>query len=253
MNSIRGYINSGARYLFLNSPYLQRMHEQYRARQRYRLMAAYLLCTLIIAGLCAASFLLMASGNSSEGIVRRKITKHFSSQLPIVNKSVFFLFLVLCLLLLLFLREYRRERRIMSSLAAPRMTQMDIVTSQLAVLTRLGLPMTEETILRFNLSLRRGNFDPNDYELLQALDGDNFTSLGATEQQLDRLPVHTVSKEEEMSCREDNRTCSVCLGAFEEGESLRTISCFHNFHKDCIDRWLMSNPTCPICKVYAVE
>ncbi|KAH7282285.1 hypothetical protein KP509_35G023500 [Ceratopteris richardii] len=43
--------------------------------------------------------------------------------------------------------------------------------------------------------------------------------------------------------------CSVCLSEFKEGEVLRLMpSCGHLFHKDCIDLWLLSNLTCPLCR-----
>nr|GMD02604.1 RING-H2 finger protein ATL51 [Ipomoea batatas] len=43
--------------------------------------------------------------------------------------------------------------------------------------------------------------------------------------------------------------CSVCLGEFLEGESLRLLNnCSHAFHLHCIDTWLKSKPSCPICR-----
>ncbi|XP_073127279.1 E3 ubiquitin-protein ligase ATL41-like [Henckelia pumila] len=46
--------------------------------------------------------------------------------------------------------------------------------------------------------------------------------------------------------------CSVCLCALEDGERLRLLpNCKHSFHVDCIDKWLGSNSTCPICRAEA--
>ncbi|CAO2815114.1 unnamed protein product [Amaranthus hypochondriacus] len=43
--------------------------------------------------------------------------------------------------------------------------------------------------------------------------------------------------------------CAVCLLEFEEGESIRTLPhCCHSFHVDCIDMWLRSHATCPLCR-----
>lgn len=43
--------------------------------------------------------------------------------------------------------------------------------------------------------------------------------------------------------------CAVCLLEFEEGESMRTLPlCCHSFHVDCIDMWLRSHATCPLCR-----
>lgn len=43
--------------------------------------------------------------------------------------------------------------------------------------------------------------------------------------------------------------CAVCLGDFEEGEELRAMpECLHTFHVPCIDMWLRSHSSCPICR-----
>ncbi|CAN7070629.1 unnamed protein product [Brassica oleracea var. botrytis] len=43
--------------------------------------------------------------------------------------------------------------------------------------------------------------------------------------------------------------CSICLGEFNEEESLRLLpNCNHIFHVVCIDRWLTSHSNCPLCR-----
>ncbi|KAF7083284.1 hypothetical protein CFC21_087093 [Triticum aestivum] len=43
--------------------------------------------------------------------------------------------------------------------------------------------------------------------------------------------------------------CSVCLEDLEDGEMVRELpSCKHIFHVECIDMWLHSHTTCPICR-----
>jgi hypothetical protein len=44
----------------------------------------------------------------------------------------------------------------------------------------------------------------------------------------------------------------VCLSEYERGDVLRTLPCFHSYHRDCIDKWLLQNNKCPMCK-FAVE
>ncbi|WCJ27713.1 RING/U-box superfamily protein [Euphorbia peplus] len=47
----------------------------------------------------------------------------------------------------------------------------------------------------------------------------------------------------------DGNDCSVCLAEFQENESLRLLpKCNHSFHLSCIDTWLKSNATCPLCR-----
>ncbi|KAJ1630687.1 hypothetical protein T492DRAFT_592687, partial [Pavlovales sp. CCMP2436] len=50
--------------------------------------------------------------------------------------------------------------------------------------------------------------------------------------------------------------CSICLSPFERGESVRVLVCRHFFHKECIDRWVVSMQLaadCPLCKRALME
>ncbi|KAG8057070.1 hypothetical protein GUJ93_ZPchr0002g26003 [Zizania palustris] len=43
--------------------------------------------------------------------------------------------------------------------------------------------------------------------------------------------------------------CAVCLSEFDDDETLRLLpKCSHVFHPDCIDTWLASHVTCPVCR-----
>ncbi|KAK8604872.1 hypothetical protein V6N13_082339 [Hibiscus sabdariffa] len=43
--------------------------------------------------------------------------------------------------------------------------------------------------------------------------------------------------------------CAVCLCEFEPEDKLRLLpKCSHAFHMDCIDTWLLSHSTCPLCR-----
>ncbi|KAL4182242.1 hypothetical protein AMTRI_Chr12g274980 [Amborella trichopoda] len=44
--------------------------------------------------------------------------------------------------------------------------------------------------------------------------------------------------------------CAVCLNRFESVELLRLLpKCKHAFHVECVDTWLESHSTCPLCRV----
>ncbi|KAH7306590.1 hypothetical protein KP509_22G021000 [Ceratopteris richardii] len=56
----------------------------------------------------------------------------------------------------------------------------------------------------------------------------------------------TVEQQEEAT---HSKECSICLGVFEVREAVRLLpSCHHLFHRSCIDPWLLSHPTCPLCR-----
>ncbi|GFP91036.1 E3 ubiquitin-protein ligase atl4 [Phtheirospermum japonicum] len=43
--------------------------------------------------------------------------------------------------------------------------------------------------------------------------------------------------------------CAVCLSRFEPHDQLRLLPlCCHAFHAACIDTWIVSNQTCPLCR-----
>jgi len=53
---------------------------------------------------------------------------------------------------------------------------------------------------------------------------------------------------QEAKAGQENNSCCICLCEFEDGDEVRSLPCFHMFHKEEIDRWLAQNNKCPICK-----
>ncbi|KAG4929944.1 hypothetical protein AAZX31_17G089000 [Glycine max] len=48
--------------------------------------------------------------------------------------------------------------------------------------------------------------------------------------------------------------CAVCLCEFSEDDKLRLLPmCTHAFHMNCLDTWLLSNSTCPLCRASLSE
>jgi len=39
--------------------------------------------------------------------------------------------------------------------------------------------------------------------------------------------------------------CVVCLGDFQEGDEVARLPCGHNFHENCVRRWLWNHKQCP--------
>ncbi|KAK6933193.1 Zinc finger, RING-type [Dillenia turbinata] len=76
--------------------------------------------------------------------------------------------------------------------------------------------------------------------------------LSSTESSIiDLIPTHKYKNKSETGRAddEDDATCAVCLCEFEEGEDLRTLpECLHSFHVPCIDMWLYSHASCPLCR-----
>ncbi|XP_060105061.1 RING finger protein 215 [Heteronotia binoei] len=43
-------------------------------------------------------------------------------------------------------------------------------------------------------------------------------------------------------------SCAICLDKFHKNQCLRVLPCLHEFHRDCVDPWLLLQQTCPLCK-----
>lgn len=59
------------------------------------------------------------------------------------------------------------------------------------------------------------------------------------------------SPEERQFCSGDsNIQCAICLEDFVEGEMISVLACSasHAFHPTCINKWLESQSTCPVCR-----
>merc|ERR1712000_649007 len=50
----------------------------------------------------------------------------------------------------------------------------------------------------------------------------------------------------ETSVKVNEQSCSICLVAFEHGDTIMELQCHHIFHEDCISRWLSMGHTCPM-------
>ncbi|KAK7340182.1 hypothetical protein VNO77_20878 [Canavalia gladiata] len=96
---------------------------------------------------------------------------------------------------------------------------------------------------------------------------------GATKEEIDQLPKYKFRMVKEVKkggdieetsrgimteCDSETATqhvvaledaeCCICLSAYDDGAELRELPCNHHFHCTCIDKWLLINAICPLCK-----
>ncbi|KAM0951154.1 putative transcription factor C2H2 family [Dioscorea sansibarensis] len=61
---------------------------------------------------------------------------------------------------------------------------------------------------------------------------------------IDSIPVFVYSEK-----TMEKLECVICLGEFKDGQEGRRLpKCNHKFHLSCVDKWLFSHSTCPICR-----
>ncbi|CAI9780634.1 unnamed protein product [Fraxinus pennsylvanica] len=74
----------------------------------------------------------------------------------------------------------------------------------------------------------------------------NLHDSGLDQAFIDALPVFMYK---EIEGSQEPFDCAVCLCEFSEKDQLRLLPmCSHAFHINCIDTWLLSNSTCPLCR-----
>ncbi|XP_041652571.1 uncharacterized protein si:ch211-59o9.10 [Cheilinus undulatus] len=87
--------------------------------------------------------------------------------------------------------------------------------------------------------------------------GDDYEALLAFEERqgavvskkLSRREIQRFPTKSYQSANSGGSTqCQICFSDYTEGEKLRMLPCFHDYHTQCIDRWLKDNTTCPICR-----
>ncbi|XP_021295323.1 RING-H2 finger protein ATL29-like [Herrania umbratica] len=74
-------------------------------------------------------------------------------------------------------------------------------------------------------------------------------SNGLDPELIQAFPTFSYSSVKEFRCEKYGLECAICLGEFSDEDMLRLLTiCCHVFHKECVDLWLESHKTCPVCR-----
>ncbi|XP_042521118.1 NEP1-interacting protein-like 2 isoform X2 [Macadamia integrifolia] len=86
----------------------------------------------------------------------------------------------------------------------------------------------------------------SDTETFHIYDVDSFNGLSPN--MINRLPSFNFSSSEIMA-PSDDICCTICLQDLTEGDIARKLpNCRHLFHLQCIDKWLVGQGSCPLCR-----
>lgn len=81
----------------------------------------------------------------------------------------------------------------------------------------------------------------------------NQPSNGLNQEVIDTFPTFLYSNVKGLKIGKSTLACAVCLNEFQDDETLRLIpKCSHVYHHTCIDIWLVSHNTCPVCRANLV-
>ncbi|CAI9784822.1 unnamed protein product [Fraxinus pennsylvanica] len=65
--------------------------------------------------------------------------------------------------------------------------------------------------------------------------------------------IVAVGTEKERLISGEDAICCICLVKYLNNDDLRELPCSHFFHKECVDKWLKINASCPLCKAEVDE
>ncbi|THU69694.1 hypothetical protein C4D60_Mb08t17090 [Musa balbisiana] len=83
----------------------------------------------------------------------------------------------------------------------------------------------------------------------RARSGRRSGPAGLSVEVLETFPMMAYAEAKALKVGRGALECAVCLSEFEDDEALRLLpGCYHVFHPDCIDAWLASHITCPVCR-----
>ncbi|KAK9665256.1 hypothetical protein RND81_14G100500 [Saponaria officinalis] len=72
---------------------------------------------------------------------------------------------------------------------------------------------------------------------------------GLAQETIDSYPRVVIGESGRM-IQPDDDTCPICLIEYHTKDVLKILPmCLHRFHVNCLDEWLVSNGSCPICRV----
>ncbi|KAI3678525.1 hypothetical protein L6452_37821 [Arctium lappa] len=87
------------------------------------------------------------------------------------------------------------------------------------------------------------------FTIIDTNPGNSPGKLGLPFSIISSLPLFVYKFSSDEEDRDYGLDCAICLSVFEEEEIGRKLpGCGHAFHVDCIDMWLQSHSTCPICR-----
>ncbi|CAL0307198.1 unnamed protein product [Lupinus luteus] len=103
--------------------------------------------------------------------------------------------------------------------------------------------LTPVIVPAYNLQVEQAHHANTGYDEIYDFRYDSLVvSRGLSRDSLNKLPHHVV-------LNADNTCCTICLQDIEVGETARSLpQCQHTFHLICVDKWLVKNDSCPVCR-----
>uniref|UniRef100_A0A1B6DIP4 RING-type domain-containing protein n=1 Tax=Clastoptera arizonana TaxID=38151 RepID=A0A1B6DIP4_9HEMI len=67
----------------------------------------------------------------------------------------------------------------------------------------------------------------------------------AAKKALSKIPTKHIKSDD----KGEGECCAICIEPYKTSDIVRILPCRHEFHRSCIDPWLLEHRTCPMCKM----
>ncbi|XP_057486828.1 E3 ubiquitin ligase BIG BROTHER-related-like isoform X2 [Actinidia eriantha] len=98
----------------------------------------------------------------------------------------------------------------------------------------------------------QGDRDPDNMTYEQPLSlGESVgsASSGLSQARISKLPSSKYRSGWFSSKKKESPECAICCMPFRNGDTLITLRCSHQYHSECIKKWLQLKKHCPICEM----
>ncbi|KAL5289539.1 hypothetical protein ACFFRR_009564 [Megaselia abdita] len=85
------------------------------------------------------------------------------------------------------------------------------------------------------------------FRYLQSKEIQSRQLCSLTKKVIMKIPIKTGVRNDEKDSDQD--CCPICIETYRQTDCIRILPCNHEFHKNCIDPWLVEHRTCPMCKL----
>lgn len=85
------------------------------------------------------------------------------------------------------------------------------------------------------------------FRYLHAKDRLSRELTSAAQKALSKIPTRTIKNSDKEVAEAE--CCAVCIEPYKASDVVRLLPCRHEFHKVCVDPWLLEHRTCPMCKM----
>ena len=101
---------------------------------------------------------------------------------------------------------------------------------------------------KYKVNLLRDNDNIFTNDLRVALTIRDYNHNATARVDVDLIITDLADTNRTPTTNEENDICIICFENYNNVTNISTLTCTHKFHFHCIDYWLRTNISCPVCR-----